>query len=112
MPSIRAIRVHEFGGPEQMRLEQIELPEPAAGEARIRHTAIGLNFIDIYERTGLYPLKLPMVLGREAAGVIEQLGRGVRGFKGGASPMRFPKRAHTPSIAMSPRADSCPSSTL
>lgn len=83
MPSIRAIRVHEFGGPEQMRLEQIELPEPAAGEARIRHTAIGLNFIDIYERTGLYPLKLPVGLGREAAGVIEQLGRGVRAFKVG-----------------------------
>ncbi|MET0985730.1 MAG: quinone oxidoreductase, partial [Steroidobacteraceae bacterium] len=80
MPSTRAIRVHEFGGPEQMRLEQLELPEPAPGEARIRHTAIGLNFIDIYERTGLYPLQLPAGLGREAAGVIEQLGRGVRGF--------------------------------
>lgn len=83
MPLTRAIRIHAFGPPEQMRLEQIELPEPGPGEARIRHTAIGLNFIDIYERTGLYPLQLPAGLGREAAGVIEQAGRGVRGFQVG-----------------------------
>lgn len=83
MPSSRAIRVHEFGPPERMRLEAVELPEPAAGEVRLRQRAIGLNFIDIYERTGLYPVALPAALGREAAGVVEQLGRGVRGFKVG-----------------------------
>jgi NADPH2:quinone reductase len=83
MISTRAVRVHEFGGPEQMLLESIELPEPAPGEARIRHTAIGLNFIDIYERTGLYPQPLPAGLGREAAGVVEAVGRGVRGIKVG-----------------------------
>jgi NADPH2:quinone reductase len=72
-----AIRIHQFGGPEVLRFEEIDLPEPAAGEARIRHTAIGLNFIDTYFRSGLYPSALPAGLGSEAAGVVEAVGAGV-----------------------------------
>lgn len=72
-----AIRFHEFGGPEVLRYEHVELPEPARGEARIRHTAVGLNFIDTYHRSGLYPLELPSGLGSEAAGRVEAVGPGV-----------------------------------
>jgi NADPH2:quinone reductase len=72
-----AIRVHQFGGPEALRYEEIDVPAPGAGEALIRHTAIGLNFIDTYHRSGLYPLTLPAGLGCEAAGVIEAVGPGV-----------------------------------
>lgn len=73
----KAIRIHEHGGPEVLRFESVDLPEPAEGEARIRHTAIGLNFIDTYHRSGLYPLNLPSGLGSEAAGVVEAVGAGV-----------------------------------
>ncbi|MDJ0941189.1 MAG: quinone oxidoreductase [Woeseiaceae bacterium] len=72
-----AIRIHEFGGPDVLRWETADLPPPGAGEVRLRHTAIGLNFIDTYHRDGLYPVPLPTVLGREAAGVVESLGDGV-----------------------------------
>jgi NADPH2:quinone reductase len=72
-----AIRIHEYGGPEVLRWEEVDVPEPAAGEAQIRHTAIGLNFIDVYHRSGLYPLGLPAGLGSEGAGVVEALGPGV-----------------------------------
>ena len=65
----RAIRIHEYGGPEVLTLENVEVPEPAAGEDRIRHTAIGLNLIDTYHRSGLYPLELPAVIGLEGAGI-------------------------------------------
>lgn len=75
-----AIRIHAFGGPEVMQWESHDPGELARGEALIRQTAIGLNFIDIYERTGLYPNTLPLILGREAAGVVEELGPGVRGL--------------------------------
>lgn len=73
----RAIRFHEHGGPEVLRYETVDLPEPAAGEARIRHRAIGINFIDTYHRSGLYPMQLPSGLGSEAAGVVEAVGPGV-----------------------------------
>lgn len=73
----RAIRIHQYGGPEVLTWEDAEVPEPAAGEARIRHTAIGLNLIDTYHRTGLYPLDLPTGIGSEAAGVVEAVGEGV-----------------------------------
>jgi len=74
----KAIRIHEYGGPEVLRWDDIELPPPAANEARIRHTAIGLNFIDVYHRTGLYPTALPAGLGSEAAGIVEAIGSDVR----------------------------------
>jgi len=72
-----AIRIHEYGGPEVLKYEAVDVPDPAEGEATIRHTAIGLNFIDTYHRTGLYPLELPLVLGTEGAGVVEAVGPGV-----------------------------------
>ncbi|MDX1500590.1 MAG: quinone oxidoreductase [Woeseiaceae bacterium] len=79
----RAIRIHEHGGPDVLRWEETELHEPGAGEALVRHTAIGLNFIDTYHRTGLYPIHLPTVLGREAAGVVEAIGADVSDLKVG-----------------------------
>jgi len=79
----KAIRFHETGGPEVLRFEDIEVGSPAAGEAQIRHTAIGLNFIDVYDRTGLYPSPLPSGLGREAAGVVAAIGRKVKGIRVG-----------------------------
>ncbi len=72
-----AVRIHQTGGPEVLKLQNIKLSQPAVGEVRVRHTAIGLNFIDIYHRTGLYPLSLPSGLGLEAAGVVEAVGDGV-----------------------------------
>jgi NADPH2:quinone reductase len=78
-----AIRFHEYGGPEVLRIEDVEPGRPGRGEAQVRHTAVGLNYIDVYDRTGLYAGELPSGLGREAAGVITALGRGVRGFKTG-----------------------------
>ncbi|HUN71504.1 MAG TPA: quinone oxidoreductase [Steroidobacteraceae bacterium] len=79
----KAIRFHEHGGPEVLRIEELEPGKPEAGEVQLRHTAIGLNFIDVYDRTGLYAGELPSGLGREAAGVVVALGRKVRGFKVG-----------------------------
>jgi len=74
---VKAIRFHETGGPEVLRWEDVTLGEAGAGQARVRHTAIGVNFIDTYHRTGLYKLPLPSVLGVEAAGVVEAVGPGV-----------------------------------
>ncbi|MCE9648071.1 MAG: quinone oxidoreductase [Parvibaculum sp.] len=79
--SIKAIRIEKQGGPEVMELRDIELPPPGKGELRLRHTAIGLNFIDTYHRSGLYPVKLPSGLGMEAAGIVEALGEGVTDFR-------------------------------
>src|SRR3954469_14609568 len=73
----RAIRIHETGGPEVIRWENVEVGDPGEGQARIRHTAIGVNYIDTYHRSGLYPLPLPGGLGSEAAGVVEAVGPGV-----------------------------------
>ena len=72
-----AVRIHEYGGPEVLELVELDLPEPGPGEVRIRHSAIGLNLIDVYQRTGLYPLELPSGLGCEAVGVIEAVGDSV-----------------------------------
>src|SRR5260221_713080 len=83
MTQANAIRIHEFGDPEVMRLEIIELPAPAAGEVRVRQHAIGFNFIDTYQRRGVYPLPLPSGLGHEAAGVVEALGTGVADLRVG-----------------------------
>ena len=74
----KAIRIHQPGGPEEMVWEEVAVGDPGPGEARVRHTAVGLNFIDVYHRTGLYPLPaLPATIGMEAAGVVEAVGDGV-----------------------------------
>ena len=78
---IMAIRIHETGGPDVLRWEETQVGRPGPGEARVRHTAVGLNFIDTYHRAGLYPLALPAVLGSEAAGVVEEVGLGVSEVK-------------------------------
>ncbi len=80
---MKAIRFHKTGGPEVLALEDITLPPPGANQIRLRHTAIGVNFIDTYHRSGLYPLKLPSGLGLEAAGVVEQVGEAVTTLKRG-----------------------------
>ena len=79
----KAIRIHETGGPEVLKYEDVDVGDPGAGEIRIRQTACGLNFIDIYFRTGLYPASLPSGLGSEAAGVVEAVGDGVVGLATG-----------------------------
>ena len=80
---MRAIRVHKYGGPEVLTNEDIPIPEPKAGEARVKIEAIGLNFIDVYQRTGLYPLQTPFTLGMEGAGVVDGIGDGVSEVKVG-----------------------------
>jgi len=77
----KAIRVHAIGGPEVLKLENIEVGAPGAGEVQIRHSAIGLNFIDVYHRTGLYPMPLPFIPGQEGAGVVTAVGDGVTTLK-------------------------------
>ena len=79
----RAIRIQETGGPEVMRLEEVDVPSPGAGNVQVAHSAIGLNYIDVYDRTGLYKQNLPGGLGREAAGVITAVGARVRGLRVG-----------------------------
>jgi NADPH2:quinone reductase len=71
-----AVRFHSHGGPEVLQLEEVDVPPPASGEARVRHTAVGVNFIDTYHRSGLYPVPLPSGVGTEAIGVVEALGPG------------------------------------
>ncbi|MBX9295986.1 quinone oxidoreductase [Chromobacterium vaccinii] len=79
----QAIVFAETGGPEVLRLQNVEIGAPGPGQARVRHTAIGVNFIDTYQRSGLYPLPLPSGLGSEAAGVVEAVGEGVAGLAPG-----------------------------
>jgi len=73
----RAIRIDQHGGPEELKLVTVSVGEPGPGEIRIRHHAVGLNFIDVYQRSGLYPMTLPQQLGMEASGVVEAVGEGV-----------------------------------
>jgi NADPH2:quinone reductase len=80
---MHAIRIHETGGPEVLRDEEVPLPEPGPGEARVRIAAAGVNFIDIYVRSGQYAAKLPMTPGQEAAGVVDAVGPGVTGVQVG-----------------------------
>src|SRR5437762_1782296 len=79
----KAIRLHQTGGPEVLRWEEVEVGEPGEGQARVRHTAVGVNFVDTYHRSGLYPLPLPTGLGSEGAGVVEAVGPGVTHVKPG-----------------------------
>ena len=78
-----AIRFNNPGGPDVLVWEDVKVGKPGPGEARIRHTAVGLNFVDIYIRSGLYPTQLPSGLGGEAAGVVEEVGSGVTELKPG-----------------------------
>jgi NADPH2:quinone reductase len=78
-----AIRINENGGPEKLRWEEVEVGNPRPGEVRVRNTAVGLNYIDTYHRSGLYPMPLPMTLGSEGAGVVEAVGPRVKDFKVG-----------------------------
>jgi NADPH2:quinone reductase len=79
----KSILMHENGGPEKMQLEEVEVGKPGPGEVKIKHTAIGLNFIDVYTRSGLYQTPLPNAVGREGAGVIIEVGPRTKGFKKG-----------------------------
>ena len=80
---MRAVQFSRTGGPEVLELVEVETPSPAPGQVLIRHEAIGINFIDTYQRSGLYPVKLPVILGGEAAGVVEAVGEGVTRFQPG-----------------------------
>lgn len=83
MNNARKVIINTFGTPEVLQLATVELPAPAAGEVQLRQTAIGFNFIDVYQRKGVYPLPLPTGLGHEAAGVVSAVGAGVTQFKPG-----------------------------
>jgi len=78
-----AVQIKQAGGPEQMELVEVAVGEPGPGEVRIRHKAVGLNYIDVYQRSGLYPLAMPLSLGMEGAGVIEAVGAGVEHLRVG-----------------------------
>ena len=79
----RAVRIDRHGGPEEMKIVEVTVGEPGPGEIRIRHKAVGLNFIDVYQRTGLYPLPMPAFMGNEASGIVEAVGPGVTHLKVG-----------------------------
>ncbi len=79
--SVKAIQIDQNGGPEQMKTVTVDVGDPGPGEIRVRHKAIGLNFIDVYQRSGLYPFPMPLRLGMEASGVVEAVGEGVTHLK-------------------------------
>jgi len=105
----RTALIEAHGGPEQFKIVDREVGDPGEGQIRIRHHAIGLNFIDVYQRTGLYPLELPHALGMEAAGVVEAVGPGVTHLKEGdrAAYAAAPPGAYTEARVMS-AAQVCP----
>jgi NADPH2:quinone reductase len=79
----KAIHFNKPGGPEELHLVDVSVGDPGPGEIRIRHKAVGLNFIDVYHRTGLYPLPMPHGLGMEGSGIVEAVGEGVTHLKAG-----------------------------
>ncbi|HEY8069008.1 MAG TPA: quinone oxidoreductase [Burkholderiales bacterium] len=79
----KAVRYHKQGGPEVLQLDDVQVGDPAQGQVRIRHTAIGVNFVDTYQRSGLYPMQTPATAGNEGAGVVEAVGAGVTDLKAG-----------------------------
>lgn len=105
----RTIIIEKAGGPENMKLADLPVGDPGPGEIRIRHMACGLNFIDVYQRTGLYPLELPHALGMEAAGIVEAVGEGVTHLKEGdrAAYASMPPGAYSEARVM-PAAQVCP----
>jgi NADPH:quinone reductase len=100
----QAIRIHANGGPEVMNWEDVPTPEPGPGEALVRHEAVGLNYIDVYFRTGLYKAPLPSTPGMEAAGVVVAVGSGVTEVKPG-DPRQWParRRRHRSALRHRPR---------
>ena len=106
---VKTVIIEETGGPEVLKIVDCEIGEPGPGEIRIRHEAIGLNFIDCYHRSGLYPMKLPVALGMEAAGVVEAVGDGVSHLKPGdrAAYASNPPGAYCEARVM-PAAQVCP----
>jgi NADPH2:quinone reductase len=112
---MKAVRVHNYGGPEVLRLEDIPVPEPKPGEARVRIEASGVNFIDIYHRTGLYPLQTPFTLGMEGAGVVDSVGAGVTQVKNGDRvayamiPGSYAEYAVVPAAKLAPVPENLPS---
>lgn len=78
-----AVRIHEIGGPENLKWEEVEVGDPGPGQVRVRNTAIGLNYVDTYQRSGLYPMPLPFTVGSEGAGVVEAVGKKVKDLKVG-----------------------------
>ena len=105
---MKALRIHNYGGPEVLKLEDIPIPEPKLGEARIKIEASGVNFIDIYQRTGLYPLKTPCTLGMEGAGVVDAVGESVTEVKHGDRvayamiPGSYAEYAIVPTVKLAP----------
>jgi len=79
----KAVRYHKQGGPEVLQVDDVQVGEPGQGQIRIKHTAIGVNFVDTYQRSGLYPMQLPAVAGNEGAGVVEAVGAGVTDLRAG-----------------------------
>src|SRR5687767_2907100 len=79
----KAVRYHKQGGPEVLQVEEVPVGDPGPGQARVRHKAIGVNFVDTYQRSGLYPMQLPATAGNEGAGVVEAVGQGVTNVKAG-----------------------------
>ena len=79
----KAVRYHKQGGPEVLQFDDVQVGDPGQGQVRVRHTAIGVNFVDTYQRSGLYPMQLPQVAGNEAAGVVEAVGPGVTDLNAG-----------------------------
>src|SRR5437660_4669838 len=80
---VQAIRFAKTGGPEVLEWQPVDVGKPGPGQVRLKHSAVGLNYIDTYQRSGLYPMPLPSGLGSEAAGTIEEVGPGVSGLKAG-----------------------------
>jgi len=105
---VKALRIHNYGGPEVLKLEDIPIPEPKLGEARIKIETSGVNFIDIYQRTGLYPLKTPCTLGMEGAGVVDAVGESVTEVKHGDRvayamiPGSYAEYAIVPTVKLAP----------
>ena len=81
--TVKAVQLSQFGSPEALKFVEVSVGEPGPGEARVRHHAIGLNYIDIYQRTGVYPNQLPFILGMEGSGIVEAVGKGVTHVKPG-----------------------------
>ena len=80
---VHAIRFDKAGGPEVLSWQEVDVGKPGQGQVRLKHTAVGLNYIDTYQRSGLYPMPMPSGLGSEAAGIVEEVGPGVSGLKPG-----------------------------